>query len=102
MRAAGIEQPARNARAFYAALGTSAVEFLWLALRGQEALSHVRIDEPSRTRWQEALARNRGVVVAASHTGNWDLAACAMAREQELLVVTKHLSVRWLDRFWQS
>ena len=28
-----------------------------------------------------ALARGRGVVVAASHTGNWDLAACAVARD---------------------
>lgn len=102
MRVAGVEQPEREARAFYAELGISAVEFLALAVRGSKALEHVWIDEPSRARWNEALALNRGVVVAASHTGNWDLAACAVARERELLVVTKHLSVRWLDRFWQS
>jgi Kdo2-lipid IVA lauroyltransferase/acyltransferase len=48
------------------------------------------------------VSRGRGVVIASSHTGNWDLAACTMAREVELLVVTKRLSVRWLDRFWQS
>lgn len=102
MRVAGIEEPGRTARAFYAELGASAVEFLWLALRGPKALSRVEIDAPSRGRWDAALAMNRGVVVAASHTGNWDLAACAVARERELLVVTKHLSVRWLDRFWQS
>lgn len=102
MRTAGIERPARVARAFYAELGTSAVEFLALALRGPKALAHVRMDEPSRARWEEALALHRGVVLAASHTGNWDLAACAVARERELLVVTKHLSVGWLDRFWQS
>ncbi len=102
MRAAGIDAPEREARAFYAELGVSAIEFLQLALRGPRALSHVEIDGPSRARWRDALATNRGVVVAASHTGNWDLAACAVAREVELLVVTKHLSVRWLDRFWQS
>jgi len=102
MRAAGIEAPEREARAFYAQLGVSAIEFLGLALRGPQALAHVEIDEASRKRWREALSMNRGVVVAASHTGNWDLAACAIAREVELLVVTKHLSVRWLDRFWQS
>ncbi|HEX8790367.1 MAG TPA: lysophospholipid acyltransferase family protein [Polyangiaceae bacterium] len=102
MRVAGVEQPERTARAFYAELGVSAVEFLWLALRGPKALSHVEMEARSRVRWDEALAMNRGVVVAASHTGNWDLAACAVARECELLVVTKHLSVRWLDRFWQS
>lgn len=102
MRVAGIDRPERAARGFYAELGTSAVEFLWLALRGARALSHVDIDARSRVRWREALALNRGVVVAASHTGNWDLAACVVAREGELLVVTKHLSVGWLDRFWQS
>jgi lauroyl/myristoyl acyltransferase len=102
MRAAGIDTPEREARAFYTELGVSAIEFLALALRGPRALSHVEIAERSRTRWRDALAANRGVVVAASHTGNWDLAACAVAREVELLVVTKHLSVRWLDRFWQS
>jgi Kdo2-lipid IVA lauroyltransferase/acyltransferase len=41
-------------------------------------------------------------VLAASHTGNWDLAACAVAREVPLTIVTKRLSVGWLDAFWQS
>jgi KDO2-lipid IV(A) lauroyltransferase len=102
MRAAGVARPGVEARAMYAALGQSAVEFLWLALRGPRALEHVRIDEASRARWDQALSRGRGVVVAASHTGNWDLAACAIAREVELLVVTRRLSIRWLDRFWQG
>lgn len=102
MATAGIANPAREARAFYRELGVSVVEFLWLAVRGRRVLSRVAIEPASRARWDEALALGRGVVVAASHTGNWDLAACAMAREVELLVVTKHLSVRWLDRFWQS
>jgi KDO2-lipid IV(A) lauroyltransferase len=29
------------------------------------------------------------------------MAACAVAQDVELMVVTKHLRVRWLDRFWQ-
>jgi KDO2-lipid IV(A) lauroyltransferase len=102
MRAAGIEDAATQARAMYAALGISAIELLWMTVRGARALAHVRVDQGSRGPWAEALGRGRGVVVAASHTGNWDLAACAVARDVELLVVTKHLSVRWLDRFWQS
>jgi Kdo2-lipid IVA lauroyltransferase/acyltransferase len=102
MRAAGIIRAAVEARAMYASLGASAVEFLWMALRGRRALVGVRFDAESRERWQEALGQGRGVVVAASHTGNWDIAACAVARDVELLVVTKHLRVRWLDRFWQS
>ncbi|MGH7270172.1 MAG: lysophospholipid acyltransferase family protein, partial [Polyangiaceae bacterium] len=52
--------------------------------------------------WQRAIGLRRGVVIAGSHTGNWDLAACATAKSVELCVVTKRLSVRSLDRFWQS
>jgi len=102
MRTAGIARVAVEARAMYGSLGASAVEFLWMAMRGRPALARVRFDEASQVRWNEALRQGRGVVVAASHTGNWDMAACAVARDVELLVVTKHLRVRWLDRFWQS
>ena len=102
MEAAGIAQPGRAARAMYAALGTSLVEFLWLSLAGRRALRDVRIDGASVKAWRDALGRGRGVVVAASHTGNWDLAACAIAQDVELAVVTKRLRVRWLDRLWQG
>lgn len=102
MTAAGIAHPARQAAAMYRALGASAFEFLWMAARGPSALRVVSIAPASRERWAQALAAGKGVVVAASHTGNWDLAACAIARHVELLVVTKRLHVRWLDRFWQS
>jgi Kdo2-lipid IVA lauroyltransferase/acyltransferase len=101
MRAAGIDRPARQARAMYASLGWSAMELLWTALR-RPVLEGARFDPISRALWNHALGQGRGVVVAASHTGNWDLAACAVAQEVELLVVTKHLRVGWLDRFWQT
>jgi KDO2-lipid IV(A) lauroyltransferase len=102
MAAAGVESPREAASAMYRALGMSALEFLWMALAGRRALRRVSIDAGSERVWREALARGRGVVVAASHTGNWDLAACAIAREVDLTVVTKHLRVRWLDRIWQT
>jgi KDO2-lipid IV(A) lauroyltransferase len=102
MAAALIERPREAASGMYRALGMSVVEFLWMALAGRRALRRVSIDEGSVRAWREALARGRGVVVAASHTGNWDFAACAIAREVDLTVVTKHLSVRWLDRIWQT
>jgi KDO2-lipid IV(A) lauroyltransferase len=103
MRQAGIGAVARQANAMYRSLGTSVFEFLWLAARrGREATEHVSIDAESRVLWDRAVAGGRGVVVAASHTGNWDLAACAMARRLELLVVTKRLSIKTLDDFWQS
>jgi KDO2-lipid IV(A) lauroyltransferase len=104
MQAAGIARPGATARAMYASLGASLVEFALMMVWGRRALRHlaVRIDEASRARWEALLGEGRGVVVAASHTGNWDLAACAVAQDLELLVVTKHLSVRWMDRLWQS
>jgi KDO2-lipid IV(A) lauroyltransferase len=102
MRGAGIDDAEAVARRMYQSLGTSAAEFLWLAARGEAATQYVAIDPSSRSRWREAIARGRGVVIAASHTGNWDLAACALARDIELVVVTKRLRARSLDRFWQT
>jgi KDO2-lipid IV(A) lauroyltransferase len=102
MRAAGLERPATAARAMYRSLGVSALEFLWMAANGRAALRHVAVDAASLAPWREALGRGRGVVIAGSHTGNWDLAACAVAQQVELLVVTKRLSVQSIDRFWQS
>jgi KDO2-lipid IV(A) lauroyltransferase len=102
MRAAHVDHPAAAAREMYRSLGTSALEILYLSARGTEAVRHARIDDTSQERWHDALARGRGVVVAASHTGNWDLAACTVALDVELLVVTKRLRVQPLDSFWQS
>jgi KDO2-lipid IV(A) lauroyltransferase len=42
------------------------------------------------------------MVIATAHTGNWDVVACAAAEHRvPLAVITKRLSVGWLDRFWQ-
>lgn len=146
MRVAGVRNPARAARAMYRALGASLVEFLAMAWGGRVGDGVVRlaaVEEGSREAWRAvratARARGTGLVLAASHTGNWDLAACAIAGAAgegvdgdadpgvsagagvgvsadadpgagagadlppvDLLVVTKHLRVRWLDRIWQS
>ncbi len=86
----------------YRSLGTSALELLALSTsRGKDIIGRVCVDDDSRCRIAEAVALGRGLVVAGTHTGNWDLVACAMARSVELLVVTKHLRVGSLDRFWQ-
>ncbi|HEY4016961.1 MAG TPA: lysophospholipid acyltransferase family protein [Polyangiaceae bacterium] len=101
MRAAKIADPVREAAAMYRALGTSAWELLRVARR-DDAVDRAVFEPASEARWQGALAGGRGVVVAASHTGNWDLTACRVARETELLVVTKRLRARGVDRFWQE
>lgn len=102
MGLAGVHGPRETAAQMYRALGSSAVEFLWLAAHAKSALAHARMDSMSRERWTSARAHGRGVVIAASHTGNWDLAACALAQEVELLVVTKRLTRPAIDLFWQT
>jgi KDO2-lipid IV(A) lauroyltransferase len=108
LRASGVPAAGDHARAMYRSLGTSAAEFLWLAGRGNGACPHARIDGRSKALLAAALSAGRGVVLAASHTANWDLAACALAgalradAAGDLLVITKHLRARGLDRFWQE
>lgn len=103
---AGIERPRRTAARVYASLGTVVFELLWLAGRPPEALDRLAGFAPGDAERLDALlAEGRGLVVATAHTGNWDLAACAAARwlgrRGDLHVVTKRLSWRALDRFWQ-
>jgi len=102
MEAARVDRPARAARAMYRSLGVSAMEFLWLAARSEPADLHARLATEAAPLWARAMAGGRGAVIAASHTGNWDLAACAIAARAPLLVVTKHLSAAGIDRFWQE
>lgn len=89
-----------TARRAYRSLGTAIFELLWLAGRPRVRLEeHVRIE--GMEHFERARARGRGIVVATAHTGNWDLAACACAEKAPLAVVTKRLSSRGLDAFWQ-
>jgi len=97
---------ARDARRMFASLGTGALEILWLAGRSKtkivapEGEGIARID--GLDVWEQAHAKGRGVVVVTAHTGNWDVSACACAEKTALTVVTKRLSARGLDAFWQS
>ena len=88
----------------YASLGTALWELLWIAGRGSTLLaSRVRFSDRACESFAAAAALGRGTVVVTAHTGNWDLYACAAAeRFGSLLVVTKRLSVGWIDRVWQS
>jgi Kdo2-lipid IVA lauroyltransferase/acyltransferase len=94
LRARGIPEPADVAAAMYTNLGHGLVELL-----GGD-------DAPDRTlltaRAQAALPILReGAVVASAHTGAWDVVACAMAPSLPLALVTKRLSVGFLDEIWQ-
>ena len=97
---AGIPEPRDVARRMYRSLGTGVFELLALALspRRRPEVSGL---EAAVVQLRER-AGDQGVVVASAHTGNWDYVACALARHVELTVITKRLSVSWLDRWWQG
>ena len=109
LRRAGIARSGAVARGMYASLGAGVFELLWLAGRPPGALAgHVTIEPACADALRRAAVLGRGVVVATAHTGNWDLSACAAAQwladegsGARLHVVTKRLSWRALDRYWQ-
>ena len=93
MRRAGIADPERNASAMYRSLGRALFDLAfapWL-------LRRVQIDPRAIS-----LASERGAVIATAHTGSFDLVACAAARALSFTVVTKRLSIRFLDGIWQG
>lgn len=91
----------------YRDLGRAIAELLWLAggcrARRERAIAEVRIDADAARTFDEAASKGP-VVVFASHTGNWELAAAAAAwlvraRGQRLFVVAKPMHARGVDRF---
>jgi KDO2-lipid IV(A) lauroyltransferase len=101
MRTAGIARPERTAGRMYRSLGRGLLELVALSLGGRAVLRCGLSIEPSELAgWR---AQNRGGrVMAVAHTGNWDWVACAVAQGTPLTVITKHLSIGWLDRLWQG
>ena len=90
------------ARAMYRHLGTSVLEFLWMARKGPDALDRV-VRRVGLEHYRAARDAGRGVVVVTGHVGNWDLCACSQAAAGEPLhVVTKTLSARGLSRYWMA
>jgi KDO2-lipid IV(A) lauroyltransferase len=103
MRRAGLADPAGTASRMYGSLGALVSELLWLAAAGPEDVATVATLDPSSTELlDEALRAGRGAVLAASHTGNWELAAMAMARRARLSVLVKPVSLGVLDRFMKD
>lgn len=91
-----------HAGAMYRRLGTSFFELLSLGGAERDLAAHVALSPETRALWNELARPGRGIVVAASHTGNWDLAAAATATLLgPLTVVTKRLSLGAVDALWQ-
>ena len=100
MRLSGIQEYRARAAGMYRSLGIGLVELLmsalgiplnWCASFEGDALDRLR-----------ARIEHRGFVVACAHTANWDLVACHVAEKLPLMVITKRLSIRWIDKFWQG
>jgi KDO2-lipid IV(A) lauroyltransferase len=96
------------ARAMYASLGTGLLELLWLAgasaaRRRRVLREEVILDPALDLAFHDACARGP-VVLAASHTANWELVAYGAAhvlaaRGVRLAVVAKPLAVTAFDAF---
>jgi KDO2-lipid IV(A) lauroyltransferase len=84
----------------YRSLGASLVELLWLAARPALPASRLAdIGEASRAILDRIHARGRGMVLATAHTGNWEVAAAAIAERYPLTAVAKTMHVGWVERF---
>lgn len=105
MSRAEIPQPRAVARAMYRQLGVSIVDLLRLsAASAAERAREVRAVELAGAPQLDRALASGPVIVFASHTGNWELAAAAAtrwvaARGREALVVAKPLHDRGVDRF---
>ncbi|MDF2695509.1 MAG: Lipid biosynthesis lauroyl acyltransferase [Labilithrix sp.] len=107
MTRAGVDDPPAVATRMYQRLGEGVFELLWLAgakeaTRG-EAIAQVSIDEDD-VRALETACDAGPVVLLASHTGNWELAAAAAGRllsrrGRRLVVVAKRMHARGVDAF---
>ena len=108
MRRAQIARPEREARAMYTHLGAGVMELLWLAgssreRRDRALREHVVFDDDLDATLRAACARGP-VVLAASHTGNWELVAYGAAKvfagyDRRLAVVVKEQSVGAVHAF---
>lgn len=108
MRRAGILAPARAARALYRGLGRGIMELLWLAGAGPARRDRVlgegvELAPEAVAALEDALGRGP-VLLAATHTGSWELAAYAAARHltrrgRALSVVAKPMGSPGVDAF---
>lgn len=83
-----------SAVAMYRSLGIGALELLWLAGASQARRDAVL----DRFVEVDAIPPDTGIL-GASHTGNWELAAAAVARTRRLYVVAKPFSNAGFDAF---
>jgi KDO2-lipid IV(A) lauroyltransferase len=107
MRRAGVVDPRGTAVRMYRDLGRGLAELMWLLgtrpARRAAVIAEVVIEDRATAALEQALQRGP-VILFASHTGNWELAAAAAAqwlgaRGRRLAIVAKPIRSRGVDRF---
>ncbi len=94
--------PSALASAFYRGLSGNLFDLLAVAGGRDLGLRSVRLTVAARAellRARGAASSPRPVVIAASHTGNWELAGFALASECPVTVVAKRQGVSSVDRY---
>jgi len=98
----GPARTARTARSVMCLCASNVTTLLWAtaaSTRPRDILDVVRFEGLEHFDRQI----HRGVILATTHTGNWDLAAlAACARGVDLTVVSRNLSYGPLDRMWRG
>lgn len=97
MRRAGID--AGEVATFYRTLAENAVDLLAVAGGASIGARAPRLTDTAMAELRAARATGAPVLIAASHTGNWELAAFALAEEVPVAVVAKRQGNRAADRF---
>jgi KDO2-lipid IV(A) lauroyltransferase len=85
--------------AAYRHLAFLVVEILMLFSGRMKRFVLRNVDVRGLEHWNEAKRQGRGVVILASHVGNWEIMAAAGGMlGMDILMVTKHLKPEWLHR----
>jgi Kdo2-lipid IVA lauroyltransferase/acyltransferase len=108
MARAGLDNPSGRATQMYVQLGRSVVELLALssfAKDDRERFLEQQVTSPEEELLVGTMRAPGPVLILASHTGNWELAAAAAKKKwigpynREVVLVAKALHSRAFDRF---
>jgi len=83
-------------------MGRNAIEFLRLPSLTKDNMD-AYIKWSGLEHLDNALKLNKGVFVLTAHLGNWDLVASGYSlKGYQVNLITKHLKIEFLNRFWME
>ena len=97
-----LRSPALIARSMARHMGRNAIEFLRLPSLTKDNMD-AYIKWSGLEHLDNALKLNKGVFVLTAHLGNWDLVASGYSlKGYQVNLITKHLKIEFLNRFWME